>query len=48
MDSGIWARLAAGGSGPADRQPLETTGQLCQIGTRQRNHRESPILLTLL
>jgi hypothetical protein len=26
----------------AVRQPLETTGQLCQIASTQRNHRESP------
>src|ERR1700733_5389624 len=32
---GLWARLAADGSGPAGRQPLETTGQLCQIASTQ-------------
>src|ERR1700735_1525212 len=32
---GLWVRLAVGGSGPFGRQPLETTGQLCQIGPTQ-------------
>jgi hypothetical protein len=37
MDSGSWVSRR-GRERPIGRQPLETTGQLCQIRTTQRNH----------